>query len=100
MNKLKLSLDELAVESFAVTEDSDGQAGTVRGFITQDFTGVCGCVSGEPGCEDTAPPTSIEAGCDYATRVQDCCGTYYTDNEPECRIPVEHTYWCSRTTAP
>lgn len=64
MGKLKLELDELAVESFD-TSATDPQHGTVRGHETDGDPYTCGgetCMGGQQTCWDS---------CDTV------CGSYY-----------------------
>jgi hypothetical protein len=47
MRKVRLSLDELVVDSFRTLESDETQSGTVRGH---DFTQVPICTSGDSQC--------------------------------------------------
>lgn len=68
MKKMKLSLDDLKVESFQTTPEESNDKGTVVGYITCDLTlceecGVgCGATQ-TPSCNGTCDP-SCNGTCD------------------------------------
>ncbi len=94
MKKMKLSLDDLKVESFQTTPESAAQKkGTVFGYITQDLTlcqecptNTCGNTCQGPTCEGTCDNTcqgpTCEGTCGEATCGQcaptcpELCGTF------------------------
>ena len=68
MKKLKLSLEDLKVESFETISKIHGKNGTVKGFDEYDSIIVCpqhsdGCPSNEPTCDDTCNPTCNDPTC-------------------------------------
>lgn len=69
MKKMKLSLDDLKVESFQTTPENDANEGTVFGYITPGPGNTC-----DPGCTDTLQ-ASCNGTCDDPT-----CSTC----EPTC----------------
>ncbi len=71
MKKMKLSLDDLKVESFQTTPEVAGEEGTVVGYITCDLT-VCNECG--PGCGSTR-----QASCN-GTCAASCNGTC----DPSC----------------
>jgi hypothetical protein len=99
MKKLKLNLDELAVETF-VTDHQEGQRGTVAGYATNlcityrcDNTNLC---TGGDSCDGTCyatcgdePCNSYDAACGGTAYENSCAGgdCFNTDNENTC----EHT---------
>jgi hypothetical protein len=76
MNKLKLDLDQLAVESFETNAADGAQRGTVRGMgptpplLTAPPTCASFCLSCEPGCDNTLAGVTCEASCEAS-----CGGT-------------------------
>jgi hypothetical protein len=76
MRKLKLDIDALRVDSFAVTSSAGGQRGTVRGFhttttepITQPvpYTEDLRCDTGGGGGSLGCPITTFEVPCETFT---------------------------------
>ena len=54
MKKMKLSLDDLKVESFQTTPDAgEGEKGTVFGYLTQDLTICDTCDTCNASCNGT-----------------------------------------------
>lgn len=76
MNKnLKLSLDDLQVDSFSTTDGSAGIRGTVRAHITT------------PGCGDTGPQDT-EMLCSGAATCQALCSAYCDPVTNPCTLQI------------
>jgi len=57
MNKLKLDLDRLAVDSFSTAAAADKEAGTVQGFDAPTYPyKTCGCTTGASYLAAFCPP--------------------------------------------
>jgi hypothetical protein len=96
MNKLRLTLDDLRIESFDTTAAA-GEKGTVA--AQEDCTCMSACPTfcpvscpGLPTCADTCPETCSET-CDDFTCWETCglsCGG--TCRDFSCRCPLEPEY--------
>lgn len=94
MHKLKLNLDDLAVESFATTPDARGAGGTVFGqnHCTCYTQCTCpGCPTCDPSCNGTCGDT-CEGTCDYTCGGHTCLGGVQTCAD-SCD-GVCNTYFC------
>ena len=82
MKKLKLALDDLAVDSFRVTDESP-RRGTVPGHMPPPPTAWSACVSDCDSCYATCASCAwtCAASC-YATQCDHTCNGAYTCNEP------------------
>lgn len=92
MNKLRLSLEELTVDSFQTDEARIG-SGTVEGYISTRCTG------GALTCDDGATCVPAGATCDNATCYVSCngsCPCYQTTDCGTDTGPVDTSaYTCS-----
>jgi hypothetical protein len=102
MNKLKLDLDELQVDSFDTMSEPEAR-GTVHGLQTYDtcynltcygadcpgYTNNCGYTPACPGYGCTNLST-----CKRPTAVYDNCPATWTDSEPECWVNQPQTFYC------
>lgn len=80
MKKLKLDLDQLAVESFAAT-DPEPPRGTVKGYYTAPADG---CVGSEYPPECYSNNVTYCAGCDYTAEWSNCHNTCYAQTCFSC----------------
>lgn len=98
MQKLKLEIDNLVVESFSTVNGRGVPLGTVRGqsVYTENgpdcpgWTNNCGYTPECPGYGCT-----LQSTCKYPTAVYDECPPGWTDDEPACTVPQPQTYYCA-----
>ena len=63
MNKLKLDVEALAVDSFSIAEGAR-DAGTVEAYDAPTYPAPsCGCTTGASYLEAFCPPPSTRTGC-------------------------------------
>jgi hypothetical protein len=81
VHKLKLDLDQLAVDSFDTNPSESAPRGTVQGF-----SHVCGPTRFDPTCYVTCGTCDLSCGTCGASCGYTCgCGaTAYTCNDPSC----------------
>jgi len=92
MRKVKLSLDGLAVESFATVAESGEYRGTVQGFATKPWQGcpfqtadTCAdpCPSDAGSCAGTCV-ASCAVTCDYTCPATCAATCAFTCDDPTC----------------
>jgi hypothetical protein len=91
MNKLKLNLDELSVESFDTTK-SEKSKGTVFGEQCTCYT-QCTC-PGCPTCDGTCPATCPYT-CDDASCGASCGGSCDCSNDYTCEGCTQYDATCN-----
>ncbi|MDB4949878.1 MAG: hypothetical protein JWM27_2527 [Gemmatimonadetes bacterium] len=90
MQKFKLDLEQLQVESFTVQTDATLAPGTVRGHQNAGYTLSCtngweGCETIGQTCDAMCAQTEIGFSCDYMTCVNDSCGLQFScDTREHC----------------
>lgn len=78
MNKLKLSLEELTVESFDTTRAEPGRPGTVHGnmYCYYCCCSPCCCVQPQPTAGENTCQASCNGTCDASCNGTCACGGY------------------------
>lgn len=92
MNKLRLVLDDLRVDTFSTTRAANGESGTVRGY------GVGGTVSYDQPCEPI-DPNYTEVNCPPYTQGYTCAASCYGSCYNSCYGSCQNTcYTCWQNT--
>lgn len=93
MNKLRLELNDLRVDTFSTTTSAGGEGGTVRGHnIGRGPSWDEPCEPIPPDYTESCPPYTQGATCDAS-----CNGTCYASCYGSC---VNSCYTCWQNTCP
>lgn len=96
MNKLRLKLDDLCVDTFSISPSARDEGGTVRGHEG-------GASSFEP-CQSYADPCEVDYtdGCPPYTAAATCAGTCQASCYGSCYYTCYNTCWqsCAATCDP